>query len=192
MAATYLHTMFGSRVRALQEAAGSRAANARMGTNADDLDVLGTREAELVSACNSFYMASVNGDGWSYVLRRDGSARFSGGSRATASALRAIAAADATIDRRFRIQRSHFAVPPGLSQPRRLKGTGHAHGSEDPAGIAAPMVRDYPAEPDCVFLIDVIGSDWNCPQHGTHSSSKLISTTTPSPCLMESSICVPA
>ena len=50
---------------------------------------------------------------------------------------------------------------------RRLKLIGHAHNSDDPADIAALMVPDYAAEPERVFLIDVIGFDWNCPQHIT-------------------------
>ena len=29
------------------------------------------------------------------------------------------------------------------------------------------MPPDYAAEPERVFLIDVIGFDWNCPQHIT-------------------------
>jgi hypothetical protein len=29
------------------------------------------------------------------------------------------------------------------------------------------MVPDYAAEPERAFVIDVIGHDWNCPQHIT-------------------------
>jgi hypothetical protein len=29
------------------------------------------------------------------------------------------------------------------------------------------MVPDYAAEPERAFVIDVIGLDWNCPQHIT-------------------------
>ena len=50
---------------------------------------------------------------------------------------------------------------------RRLKLIGHAHGSDDPATIAALMTPGYGAEPERAFLIDVVGFDWNCPQHIT-------------------------
>jgi predicted pyridoxine 5'-phosphate oxidase superfamily flavin-nucleotide-binding protein len=50
---------------------------------------------------------------------------------------------------------------------RRLKLIGHAHASEDPAIIAQLMPTDYAAEPERAFVIDVIGFDWNCPQHIT-------------------------
>ncbi len=55
----------------------------------------------------------------------------------------------------------------GYPNRRCLKPIGHAHGSENPADIAALMVPDYAAEPERAFLIDVIGFDWNCPQHIT-------------------------
>ena len=50
---------------------------------------------------------------------------------------------------------------------RRLKLIGHAHGSDDPAEIAALMVPGYAAVRERAFLIDVTGFDWNCPQHIT-------------------------
>ncbi|WP_443019235.1 hypothetical protein [Sphingomonas sp. 22R3R2A-7] len=50
---------------------------------------------------------------------------------------------------------------------RRLKIIGHAHVSKDPAVIAALMPSGYAAEPERGFLIDVVGFDWNCPQHIT-------------------------
>ena len=37
----------------------------------------------------------------------------------------------------------------------------------DPAVIAALMPSGYAAEPERGFLIDVVGFDWNCPQHIT-------------------------
>ena len=33
--------------------------------------------------------------------------------------------------------------------------------------VAALMVPDYAAQPERAFVIDVIGFDWNCPQHIT-------------------------
>ena len=50
---------------------------------------------------------------------------------------------------------------------RRLKLIGHAITSNDPKDMAALMVPDYSAVPERAFVIDVIGLDWNCPQHIT-------------------------
>ncbi|KMS51942.1 hypothetical protein V474_02535 [Novosphingobium barchaimii LL02] len=42
---------------------------------------------------------------------------------------------------------------------------GHAHTSDDPDDIAALVAPGYDAELDRAFVIDIIGFDWNCPQH---------------------------
>jgi len=76
MAQTFLHTMFGPGVRALQQAAGSRASYARMEAGAGAADLLTDREADFIAARDSFYMASVSEDGWPYVQHRGGPAGF--------------------------------------------------------------------------------------------------------------------
>lgn len=168
MAATYLHTMFGPRSRALQEQAGSRASYARMEAGAGDCDILTDREAGFIAARDSFYMASVSEDGWPYVQHRGGPEGF----------LRRIAGnrigfAEFTGNRQY-LSTANLAADDRVSlflmdypNRRRLKLIGRAHGSDDPADIAALMVPGYAAEPERVFLIDVIGFDWNCPQHIT-------------------------
>lgn len=168
MAQTYLHTMFGPRARALQAAAGSRAAYARMEDKAGPIDPLTDREAAFIAARDSFYMASVSEDGWPYIQHRGGPAGF----------LRRIAGnrlgfADYQGNRQY-LSTANLMAESRVSlllmdypNRRRLKLIGHARISEDPADIAALMPPDYAAEPERAFLIDVVGFDWNCPQHIT-------------------------
>lgn len=168
MAQTYLHTLFGPGARALQEAAGSRASYARMEAGAGPTDTLSPRELAFIAERDSFYMASVSEDGWPYVQHRGGPAGF----------LRHVAGnrigfADYRGNRQY-LSTAHLAADDRVSlflmdypNQRRLKLIGHARASEDPADIAALMPPDYAAQPERAFLIDVIGYDWNCPQHIT-------------------------
>ncbi len=168
MAQTFLHTMFGPGSRALQEAAGSRASYARMEAGAGRMDVLTERELDFIAARDSFYMASVSEDGWPYIQHRGGSAGF----------LRQIAGnrigfADYRGKRQY-LSTANLAADDRVSlflmdypARRRLKMIGHARTSDDPADIAALMVPGYDAEPERAFVIDIVGFDWNCPQHIT-------------------------
>lgn len=160
--------MFGPRARALQEAAGSRASYARMETGAGEVDFLTVREFAFIAARDSFYMASVSEDGWPYVQHRGGPIGFLrqiDGNR--------IGFADYRGNRQY-LSAANLAADDRVSlflmdypNRRRLKLIGHARQSDDPADIAALMTRDYAAEPERAFVIDVIGFDWNCPQHIT-------------------------
>jgi predicted pyridoxine 5'-phosphate oxidase superfamily flavin-nucleotide-binding protein len=113
-------------------------------------------------------MASVSEDGWPYVQHRGGPAGF----------LRRIAGnrigfADYRGNRQY-LSTANLAADDRVAlflmdypHQRRLKLIGHAYTSDDPADIAALMVPDYAAEPERAFVIEVIGLDWNCPQHIT-------------------------
>jgi hypothetical protein len=168
MGKTFLHTMLGPGARALQETAGSRASYARMEADAGEMDMLTPRETDFIAARDSFYMASVSEDGWPYVQHRGGPIGFLrhvGGNR--------IGFADYSGNRQY-LSAANLAADDRVSlflmdypNRRRLKLIGHAHASDDPADIAALMASDYPAEAERVFLIDVVGLDWNCPQHIT-------------------------
>lgn len=168
MAQTYLHTMFGPGSRALQEAAGSRASYARMEADAGPADILTPREFGFIAARDSFYLASVSEGGWPYVQHRGGPIGF----------LRPITGnrigfADYRGNRQY-LSTANLAADDRVSlflmdypNQRRLKLIGHARTSDDPADIAALMMPDYAAEPERAFVMDIIGLDWNCPQHIT-------------------------
>lgn len=168
MAQTYLHTLFGPGARAMQAAAGSRASYARMEADAGPVDVLTKRELDFIAARDSFYMASVSEDGWPYVQHRGGPRGFIRqieGNR--------VGFADYRGNRQY-LSAAHFAADDRVAlflmdypNRHRLKIIGHARSSTDPADIAALMPPDHAGEPERAFLIDIIGFDWNCPQHIT-------------------------
>ncbi|MEG8038814.1 pyridoxamine 5'-phosphate oxidase family protein [Sphingomonas sp. LR60] len=168
MAEAYLHTLFGPRARALQEAAGSRASYARMEARAGPVDQLTMRELAFIATRDSFYMASTSEDGWPYVQHRGGPIGFLRhveGNR--------IGFADYRGNQQY-LSTAHVAADDRVAlflmdypNRRRLKIIGHARLSEDPAVITALMPARYAAEPERGILIDVVGFDWNCPQHIT-------------------------
>lgn len=172
MARQYIRTMFSDQARARQQQAGSRASYARMeGIGDADPDPIGDAEAEFIAARDSFYIASVTPDGWPYVQHRGGPPGF----------LRHIEGnvlgfADFTGNRQY-ISAGNFTHDDRVSlflmdypARRRLKIIGHARlveAASDPALIERLTVPGYKAAPERAMLIDVVGYDWNCPQHIT-------------------------
>lgn len=172
MAQNYVHTLFTDTARAMQEADGSRASYARMEAGASgEPDQLTAREAEFIAARDSFYIASVTSEGWPYVQHRGGPAGFLkplSGNR--------LGFAD------YRGNRQHVSTANLTAEPRvslflmdypnrrRLKILGRAsivHADQDPALLASLMPDGYQAAPERAYVIDVVGFDWNCPQHIT-------------------------
>lgn len=172
MARNYVHTLFSDAARAAQAADGSREAYARMEDGADGLpDLLTAKEGEFIAARDSFYLASVTPDGWPYVQHRGGPAGFLKlleGNR--------LGFAD------YRGNRQHVSTSNLIADPRvslflmdypnrrRLKILGHARietADGEPELLSRLMPEGYRALPERAYLIDVIGFDWNCPQHIT-------------------------
>jgi predicted pyridoxine 5'-phosphate oxidase superfamily flavin-nucleotide-binding protein len=160
--------MFGPGSRALQNEAGSRASYARMEAGAGDRDRLSDREIDFIEARDSFYMASVSEDGWPYVQHRGGPAGFLrglGNNRIGFADYRGnmqyLSTANLMADDRVALFLMDYP------NRRRLKLIGHARISTDAADIEAVMTDGNDAVPERAFMIDVIGFDWNCPQHIT-------------------------
>lgn len=172
MARNYVHTLFTDEARALQAADGSREAYARMEEGADGSpDQITEKEAGFIALRDSFYLASVTPEGWPYVQHRGGPAGF----------LRVLEGnrlgfAD------YRGNRQHVSTSNLIADPRvslflmdypnrrRLKILGHARivtAAEDPELLSHLMPEGYKALPERAYLIDVVGYDWNCPQHIT-------------------------
>ncbi|WP_293700429.1 MULTISPECIES: pyridoxamine 5'-phosphate oxidase family protein [unclassified Sphingopyxis] len=172
MARNYRHTLFNDAVKALQERHGSRAAYLKMDAGADGTpDALTAKELDYIALRDSFYMASVNGDGWPYMQHRGGPAGFLrhiDGNR--------IGFADYRGNKQY-ISAANLAGNDRVSlflmdypNKDRLKLVGHAHSVEladDPALVTSLMPTGYRAVPERAFLIDVIGWEWNCSQHIT-------------------------
>lgn len=172
MAQNYIHTLFTDAARAMQEREGSRTAYARMEEGATgDPDQLGEKEAQFIAARDSFYMASVTEEGWPYVQHRGGPAGFLkmlDGNR--------LGFADYRGNRQY-VSTTNLIHQPRVSlflmdypNRRRLKILGTARIvelDEDVALVTSLMTPEYSATPERAFVIDVIGFDWNCPQHIT-------------------------
>ena len=144
MAQNYIRTLFTDAARAMQDQAGSRSA---------------------------FYIASVTADGWPYVQHRGGSAGFLkllDGNR--------VAFADYPGNKQY-ISTSNLQAEPRVSlflmdypNRRRLKILGKANivePDEDPALLASLINPEDKAVAERIYVIDVIGFDWNCPQYIT-------------------------
>jgi uncharacterized protein len=172
MARNYVHTLFTDDARQLQAEDGSRDAYARMEQGADGTpDQLGDKEAEFITARDSFYLASVTSEGWPYVQHRGGPAGFLkvlDGNR--------LGFAD------YRGNRQHVSTANLLTEPRvslflmdypgrrRLKLLGRAEvvtAQQEPALVAALMPPGHGAVAERAYVIAIEGFDWNCPQHIT-------------------------
>lgn len=172
MAQNYIHTLFTDAARALQESDGSRSGYARMEEGADGApDAITPKEAEFIAARDSFYMASVTSEGWPYVQHRGGPTgflRLLPGNR--------LGFADYRGNRQH-VSSANLAADPRVSlflmdypNRRRLKILGRVRIvtlAEDAALVASLMPDGYKAVPERAYVFDVIGFDWNCPQHIT-------------------------
>ena len=157
---------FTEAVKAEQTARGSREPYAKM-TAGPAPDSLGENEAAFIAARDSFYMASVNSDGWPYVQHR-------GGPRGFLKVLgpTTIGFAD------YRGNRQYVSVGNIKEDKRvslflmdypnkaRLKILGHATVQEtaDVPELAAQLAVYGEGRVERVFTIEVDAFDWNCTQ----------------------------
>lgn len=164
---------FTPSVKALQEAAGSRAGYERAfgGTGAASNREITESEAQFLAQQRTFYMATVSETGWPYVQHR-------GGPRGFLKVIdpRTIGFADFEGNRQF-ISVGNSAgnnrvalIAVDYAAGRRLKILGRMEvrplSDTDPQTSA---LRDpaYRAQPRRAILITIEGYDWNCPQHIT-------------------------
>jgi uncharacterized protein len=169
MAHQFLSTHSTPRVLQAQEAYYGRA---RRIPPAPGPDALGEGEAEFIGRRDSFYLASVNEDGWPYIQHRGGPRGF----------LKVIDAhtlgfADLAGNRQL-LTTGHVAGNDRVAlflmdYPRRerLKISGHA--AIIPAGDAPALATELVPEGiparlvERLFRIRVSGFDWNCPKYIT-------------------------
>lgn len=172
MGHAYRKTLFSDSAKAFQTAAGSRQAYARSDSEpVNSRDALGPRELAFIAARDSFYVASVSPEGWPYIQHRGGPPGFlkpMGENR--------IGFADYTGNKQY-ISRANLAHDHRVAlflmdypNQVRLKMIGHARmieAAEDPALISQLQPKDSAGRPERAVIIDVLGFDWNCPQHIT-------------------------
>ena len=172
MSHQFAEIMFTDDVKSAQEQYGSRARIERFAQNSGPNDELTDREADFIALRDTFYIATVNEDGWPYVQHRGGPPGF----------LRVIgpqrlAYADFRGNTQF-VSVGNVAGNDRVSlilmdypNRRRLKILGHmrvesaqAASREDLAAVELP---DYRAQVERIVYIDIAAFDWNCPQHIT-------------------------
>ena len=172
MSHQFTEIMFTDGVKAAQSAYGSRQRMQRFSEMAGPNDTLAEGEAEFISQRDSFYMATVNEDGWPYVQHRGGPPGF----------LRVLGARQlAYADFRGNMQLVSIGNSDGndrvslilMDYPnrRRLKILGHMRvetaADVSSLDLAAVSLDGYRALVERVVYIDIEAFDWNCPQHIT-------------------------
>ena len=172
MSHQFAEIMFTDDVKSAQEQYGSRARIERFARNSGPNDELTDREADFIALRDTFYIATVNEDGWPYVQHRGGPAGF-----LRVIGPKCLAYAD------FRGNTQLVSVGNVASNDkvslilmdypnrRRLKILGHmrvANVQDIPTkDLAAVELPGYRAHVERVVFIDVVAFDWNCPQHIT-------------------------
>ncbi len=168
----YAQIAFTSDVQTLQAQFGSAEQNQRLLRHAGPNDQLGTRESEFITQRDTFYIATVSESGWPYVQHRGGPVGVLQVINPTLLAYadyrgnaQLITAGNALGNNRCSLLLIDYA------NRKRLKIIGHqkvvdARNDEDQLQRQF-TVPDYMASIERIVTIEVIGYDWNCPQHIT-------------------------
>ncbi len=167
----FAHIAFTPAVRAEQFQMGSSARLGAFDQMSDRNHRLGELESAFITACDSFYEATVSESGWPYV-------QFRGGPTGFLKVLDAQTLGYA----RFRGNMQYVStgnlrgndrvslILMNYASRQRLKIMGRARLveiDEDPALIGRLELPDYRARVDRGLIINVEAFDWNCPQHIT-------------------------
>lgn len=172
MSHRFAEIMFTDGVKAAQAAYGSRQRMERFADMAGPNDELSENEAEFIGQRDSFYMASVNEDGWPYVQHRGGPPGFLRvlGPRQLAYAdfrgnMQLVSVGNTGSNDRVSL------ILVDYPNRRRLKILGHMrveNAADVPARDREAVDLDgYRALVERVVYIDIEAYDWNCPQHIT-------------------------
>jgi hypothetical protein len=176
MGQTFANTMFSEPARELQRRHGSRAQYERMARSGVAEQELGPAEAEFIAARDSFYMATVTPDGWPYVQHRGGPAGF-----LKVLDRHTLAFADYSGNKQY-ISAGNLTVNDRVAlflmdypNQTRLKVIAHARivePGEEPALEARLRNGTNGPRIERIFVLSVVGFDWNCSQHITPRYSR--------------------
>ena len=172
MAHQFATIMFTDGVKAAQEHVGSRAQYERFTAGASPNDELSETEASFIAQRDTFYMATVNADGWPYVQHRGGPRGFLrvlGPKRLAYADFRGnkqmISVGNAATNDRVSL------ILMDYPNRRRLKILGHLRVEDTehaaPEILGKVELAGYQARIERVVYIDIAAFDWNCPQHIT-------------------------
>jgi uncharacterized protein len=171
MTAKYPEIQFTASVRDVQTEQGSRQMGQRLADRPAADDRLSPTEIAFIAARDSFYLATVNSDGWPYVQHR-------GGPRGFLRVLgeRLLGFADYSGNRQY-ISLGNARANDRVSlflvdypNRARLKVLAHMEAvdlAERPELAATLVDADYRAKVERGILFHVVAHDWNCPQHIT-------------------------
>lgn len=167
----FARTMFTEAAKRLQQQRGSRAQYDRIASSGASHDELRPPERAFIEGRDSFYLASVNPDGWPYIQHRGGPAGF-----LKVLDSRTLAFADYAGNQQY-ISLGNFATNDRVAlflmsypEQARLKIIGHAEVvalGEDPSLEAAVRVPGYRSTVERTVKINLVAFDWNCSQHIT-------------------------
>lgn len=185
MANAYLDIATTPAVKAAQVANGSRALYARGEGGPVGNDRLGAREAQFVSARDSFYMATVSETGWPYLQHRGGPAGF-----LRVLDERTLGIADYAGNRQYltlgNLTGNDRAALFLMDYPahRRLKlfARVEPRALADDASLAEALATPgYRGVAERALLFHVEAFDWNCPQHITArwTEAQVVATVQP-------------
>lgn len=172
MAHQFADIMFTDSVKRAQELFGSREHNETFSERAGPNDELTGNEVEFISGRDSFYIATVNEDGWPYVQHRGGPPGFLkvvGPNRFAYADFRGntqlVSVGNVSANDRVSL------ILMDYQNRRRLKTLGHMRVEDarrmPPDEVAAVKADKYRGLVERVVTIDVVAYDWNCPQHIT-------------------------
>ncbi|WP_348944766.1 pyridoxamine 5'-phosphate oxidase family protein [Chitinibacter sp. FCG-7] len=162
---------FTDSVKAAQTRYHSRDGNLGFELAADSRSEITAREADFIAERDSFYMATVNENGWPYVQHRGGPAGFlkvldehTLGFADFRGNVQYLSVGNLNANDKISI------ILMDYPNRRRLKIWGRVrivHEIDDPALIAALESPAYRARIERAMVITVEAWDWNCPQHIT-------------------------
>ena len=171
MTRKYTELTFTDSVKEAQEQFGSRATAAKVAGWEIDDEHISPNEAGFIAERDSFYMATVNEDGWPYV-------QFRGGPKAFLKVLDAktLGYADYRGNRQYistgNLKQNDRVALFFMDYPnrRRLKLMARTEvfdASDRPDLLERLEAPSYAARIERVVLFHVVAFDWNCPQHIT-------------------------
>ncbi|WP_413164004.1 pyridoxamine 5'-phosphate oxidase family protein [Capilliphycus salinus ALCB114379] len=158
---------FTPAVKAIQERYGSREMYNRMEENGPENDTLIPKLADFIQARDSFYMGTVNENGWPYIQFRGGPVGFlkilderTLGFADFGGNCQYLSIGNLSVNDRV------FLFLMDYTNRRRLKIWGRAKIEyNNPSLLEQLRVPGYEAFAERAFLIHVEAWDWNCPQH---------------------------
>lgn len=164
----FARIMFSDASKKFQDRAGSRAAYERMARLGQSENGLGEFEREFIAARDSFYIATVTPDAWPYIQHRGGPVGF-----LRVLDDRTLAFADYSGNKQY-ISSGNLTMNDRVAlflmdypNQTRLKMIGHARFLEpgkDPE-LESRLLKEKGARVERIFVITVVGYDWNCAQH---------------------------